>query len=646
MHYFRAYATLELAAAGDDALTLTGIATTPTPDRNGDIVDPLGVTFKNPVPLLLHHDKQRPIGTVRFNPPTAAGVTFAASLIKGATGRVGEWVDEAVQLLKAGVLRAVSIGYAAKPDDVEYDRATGCLRFKACELCELSLVTVPANADATITAIKALDAPYLAAATGRVSLSGVPDARRRGVPMTNSESINSWTVKRGETAALMAAMMQRSTDAGVTLNDDERSTYDNYRAEIAAIDAQILNLKELEAIQARSAVPAAPASRPPASSSASIVTLRSDRRNEEFAFARAVGALITCKFDRSAAVAYCERRYRDDPLPSLVLKAAVAPGTTTDPAWAGPLVPPAVTSAFVEMLRPRTVIGRLAGLTPVPFNAPVPIQTGGGAYHWVGETKPKPVTKLAFAKATLTITKVAAIIPITEELARLSSPSAEMLVQQSMVKGIAQYLDVQFLDPTVAAVAGVNPASITNGITPIATTGDPIADLKTLIGTFTANNVPLEGSTLLMSDAAAFALATTVTANGVPFFPNLSVAGGSVYGVNVVTSASVGTLKILVHNPDILVADDGGVEIDVSREASIQMSDAPDDPTVATSVLVSLWQNNLIGIRAERFINWLRSRPVSVALLAGTVGPAPASEPFNGPMSTTDHGHDTTARKR
>ena len=36
-------------------------------------------------------------------------------------------------------------------------------------------------------------------------------------------------------------------------------------------------------------------------------------------------------------------------------------------------------------------------------------------------------------------------------------------MRADMVAGIAQFLDAQFIDPAVAAVAGVNPASITNG---------------------------------------------------------------------------------------------------------------------------------------------------------------------------------------
>jgi len=54
------------------------------------------------------------------------------------------------------------------------------------------------------------------------------------------------------------------------------------------------------------------------------------------------------------------------------------------------------------------------------------------------------------------------------------------------------------------------------------------------------------------------------------------------------------------------------VRIDVSREASIQMDGAPTNPTDATTVLVSLWQRNLVGLRAERMITWIRARTAAV----------------------------------
>jgi hypothetical protein len=84
--------------------------------------------------------------------------------------------------------------------------------------------------------------------------------------------------------------------------------------------------------------------------------------------------------------------------------------------------------------------------------------------------------------------------------------------------------------------------------------------------------------------------------------------------VPVVTSNSVGAQIVAVHTPSVLIADEGGVEIDMSREASVQMSDTPDplESVDAETVMVSLWQANLVGLRAERFINWKKARSTSV----------------------------------
>ena len=69
---------------------------------------------------------------------------------------------------------------------------------------------------------------------------------------------------------------------------------------------------------------------------------------------------------------------------------------------------------------------------------------------------------------------------------------------------------------------------------------------------------------------------------------------------------------ILAKASEILLADDGEVLLDASREASLQMDSAPTNPPVAATVMVSLWQMNLVGIRAERFINWKKRRAGAV----------------------------------
>jgi hypothetical protein len=55
----------------------------------------------------------------------------------------------------------------------------------------------------------------------------------------------------------------------------------------------------------------------------------------------------------------------------------------------------------------------------------------------------------------------------------------------------------------------------------------------------------------------------------------------------------------------------------VSREASVQMDSAPTNPPAAATVLVSLWQMNMVGIRAERFINWKKRRTGAVQYIDG-----------------------------
>lgn len=155
MEMKRAYSLLEIKAVDDDQRVITGIATTPEPDRVGDIVEPLGAKFANPLPLLWQHRHDSPVGTVVFDKPTKSGIKFKATLPKiEEAGMLKDLVDMAWQSVKAKLVRGVSIGFRA----LEYSFMDGGgVRFAETEIMELSLVTVPANASATIQSIKAMD---------------------------------------------------------------------------------------------------------------------------------------------------------------------------------------------------------------------------------------------------------------------------------------------------------------------------------------------------------------------------------------------------------------------------------------------------------------------------------------------------------
>jgi HK97 family phage prohead protease len=152
----RMYSVLDCKAVDDDARMIRGVATTPTVDRAGDIVEPLGVEFKNPLPLLWQHMSSMPVGFVKFDKPTKSGITFEAKIEKtDEPGNLKDRLDEAWQSVKMGLVRAVSIGFRSLEE--AYDREKGGWHFLRTEVLELSLVTIPANADATITMVKQFD---------------------------------------------------------------------------------------------------------------------------------------------------------------------------------------------------------------------------------------------------------------------------------------------------------------------------------------------------------------------------------------------------------------------------------------------------------------------------------------------------------
>src|SRR5262245_42208048 len=581
---------------------ITGIASTPAPDRQGDIIDLEGATFADEIPLLLHHDRQRPVGIARLT-RTKDAIHFVAQLAQvNEPGPLRDRISETAQSVKAGLLKGASVGIRPLRDGVKAIK-TGLHILKG-EIVELSLVTVPANAAATVLSYKSADA--------------LPPVEKK--PMTTSEQIVALSTKRAANVARMNALM----DADGPLSDLQTKEYDGLDAEVADIDVRLPRLQKLE--QAMLA-----AAQPVTSTTLTLPTGRATVTTPSYrvkpnvepgtAFVRYCKAMAAGGGNRFEAIDYAAnlQTWRDQtPEVELLLRAASNPATTTNAPWAGALVPTVthLGSEFMELVRAKTLIDRIRGLRRVPFDSQVPAQTGGGTYKWVGEGGQKPVGQLAFTTKAVGHHKISGILTFTLELARNSSPDAETTFRNEMVAGIAGFKNAQFIDPAVAAVAGVKPASITNGDTPITATTNPLVDIAALLQTFITAGLGLEGVTLLMSETNAFVLSNRRSAMGVADFPNVSIAGGTVAGVPVVTSNACGTNIIGVLPPYILYAEDPGVSIDVSTQASVQMLDNPAAPD-ATSVFRSFWQENLIGLRAEQFVSWTKGHANAVAMKIG-----------------------------
>ena len=403
----RAYALLSIKALDPERRRITGIASTPTPDRQGDVIEPLGATFANPLPLLLHHDRERPVGRVTLT-ATAAGIAFDATLPDLAEpGVVRDRVNEAWHLIKAGLLTGVSIGFRPLANGVK-QLASGGMHLLRTEICELSLVTIPANVETTIHTIKSFDAPHLAASgLTPPGVTGLPTNPRPPMALPAVDHIRTLETKRAEFATRMGEIMHTAAAAGETLAEAAATEHDDLSRSIKTLDADLARWRELERVQMASAAPVPPTPAP----AAPVPPLNlkaypqvSVRPNVPpgTAFVRAACAKVLERTGQIRDASEYAKRWDDStPEVALFLKAAIAPGTITDATWASPLVNQNVANEFLELLRPATILGKIPGLRNVPFNTKVPSQTAGGTYGWVGESKPKPVTKLAFSSTSL-----------------------------------------------------------------------------------------------------------------------------------------------------------------------------------------------------------------------------------------------------
>lgn len=678
----RAWSVLTIKAIQDHQRVIEGVASTPSVDRVGDIVEPLGAKFTLPMPLLWQHRHEEPVGHVTAAKATKDGITIKAKFAKiEEPGELKNMVDKAWQAVKAGLVRGLSIGF--KPTEWSFLGDGDGIRYSAWQWFELSLVTVPAQQEAQISVIKSLDADHLGAASGpskgalspsRPGASGNPRSnpvklKERAAMSTETvtERISAFEAKRAANLARMNALSEEAGKKGETLADDAAGEYDELEREIEVIDKQLERERKLEKFNLSQAKPVVASETKTLADGAAArggyVRVKAPELPKGVRLARVIKCLGLAEGQKWAAAQIAEKLYGDDQGVVNILKAAamgaglsdtaitkasVMGGTTIDPTWAGALVgdETSVFADFVEWLRPMTILGKfgtngIPGLRRVPFRTALITQTSGMTGYWVGEGQPKPLTSAAFSRTTMEPLKAANIAVVTEELLRDSSPSAETLLRDELAAAIAERLDTDFIDPAKTAVAGISPASITNGVSAISSSGvtaDHVrADVAALTDPFIAADNPPNTAVWIMSASTALRLSLMTNALGQSEFPTVSMSGGTFAGMPVIVSEYVPTsggspntrYVVLANASDIYLADEGGVAVDMSREASVQMLDNPTNAVVGpggsplgapvATTVTSFWQTNSVGFRAERTINWMKRRTSSVQLLSGVV---------------------------
>ncbi len=343
---------------------------------------------------------------------------------------------------------------------------------------------------------------------------------------------------------------------------------------------------------------------------------------------RAIQCLVVGRGDPMKACAFANQHFKMPWLDDFLTKASVDPGTTTDATWAAPIaLPTPLSSELVRLLYPVDVISQLLarGARRVPFNILFPRVNVGTSAAWAAAGKPVPVSRQSLDTISLGIFKSAGIVVLTQELARSTFLDVATTISQDMTESLAKFRNTAAFDPDHAGVIGESPSSLTYGLNQIQSSGTSIDNLSDDAGVamdqLTTAGVPLTNAVWVMSERLAGYISRLRTTTKALAFPTMSAKGGTWFGLDVLTSGAeiesnspTESFFTLLDVGSVAIAQDDTPVLDISKSGSMQLLDNP--ATGATSN-VSLWQMNLIAVRAVMAANFIRRRDVAVAIVRG-----------------------------
>lgn len=260
------------------------------------------------------------------------------------------------------------------------------------------------------------------------------------------------------------------------------------------------------------------------------------------AAARMVRALAHAKGDTERAKRFVQRVY-DDALGDEVQKALVASDLETG----GALVIPEYAAEIIELLRSKTVVRR-AGARVLPMNngtLTIRKHTAGSSAGYVGESRNIGVTQPETGQIELTSKKLAAIVPISNDLLTFTSgPSADEFVRDDLVLELSVREDRAFLrdDGSQHTPRGMRYWAAAGNVTATnGTSTDQIEkDFKELMNALEGADVRMISPAWFMNPTRKNGLSILRHATGGNLiFPTLSGANPTLYGFPVFTTTSL-----------------------------------------------------------------------------------------------------------
>jgi hypothetical protein len=292
----------------------------------------------------------------------------------------------------------------------------------------------------------------------------------------------------------------------------------------------------------------------------------------------------------------------------LLIRSPVAPTRTTDATataltqvkvyFIGSLVPRSAAAAVLDL----AIQASFANAASISIPG-ITLPTAG----WIGEGQAIPVLQGTVSNATLTPSKLAAIIVLTNEM--VDGSDAETIMETVLIENIGASLDAVFFT-NAAAVAGVSPPGILNGA--ISVTPSPAGQnaMAQDLGKLAAAVAPVSGNAQMVIAAAPAqaAIIRAVSVDPPPTYSSNALPDGTVVGIVPVAIATANDTPV----------------ISVSRETTFHMaapaSDIVSSPGTVASPSRSVFQTNSLALRFTQDMTWAKRGP-GVAMITGANWP-------------------------
>ena len=282
---------------------------------------------------------------------------------------------------------------------------------------------------------------------------------------------------------------------------------------------------------------------------------------------------------------------------------------------------PELAQAYFDQAKKQSTVQQLARQVPLGINGEeIPVVTSKPTAGWVAEGGQKPATSGSLALKTLTPKKLAAIAVVSAEVVRANPGNYINILRDDIAEAFAVAFDAAALHGTNSPFGEGNFIDATTKTVELGTTtkanggvyGDVVAGLKVLVD----DGKKLNGFAFDRKVEPTFLSATDN--NGRPLFvetpldvttsvitPGRLIGRPAFIGDGISTPVVSGTPNtggIVGYGGDWSQAvwgTVGGISYDVSTQSTVTINGA----------LVSLWENNLVAIRAEAEYGFLVNDP-------------------------------------